>query len=286
MQRRSGRIDGQVLANPGGDLRLAGMRFGGEQALVEVLRIALQGDHVQRGDTGRQLQQVIGTGVGQAGEAGHHRGAVHQRQRLLGAQGQRRPAELAMHFGGAAAFTAIQHLTLAGERCSDIGQRGQVAAGTDRTFLRNQRQHVVFEKCLHALQQLDAHAGHAVGQRTQASGEHGAGGFGVQQLAQAATMKGEQVLRQRFDLMQWHRYHAGIAIAGGDAIDHAFAVQQGVEKLRAAGDAAAKDFVRLQSCRRTALRHGQHVLDAQKVFAKDHGLSHDAGPVCSRRDRS
>ncbi len=191
-----------------------------------------------------------------------------------------------MHFGGAAALAAIQHLALAGEGGSDIGQWGQVTAGADRAFLRNQRQHIVFEKCLHAFQQLDAYTGHAMGKRTQARGEHGAGGFGVQQLAQPAAMKGEQVLRQRLDLMQRHRHHAGIAIAGGNAVDHALAVQQGVEKLCAAGDAAAKGLVRLQPCRRTALRHGQHVLDAQKVFAKDHGLSHDAGPVCSRRDRS
>jgi predicted trehalose synthase len=39
MQRRGRRVDGQVLAQPRGDLHLPRVRLGGEQALVEVLRL-------------------------------------------------------------------------------------------------------------------------------------------------------------------------------------------------------------------------------------------------------
>jgi hypothetical protein len=85
------------------------VRLGGEQALVEVLRVALQRDHVERGDARGQLQQVVGAGEGQAGQAGHHRGAVHQRQGFLGPQHQRGPAQFAVHVGGLAAFATEQH---------------------------------------------------------------------------------------------------------------------------------------------------------------------------------
>ena len=40
MQRCGRRVDGQVLAQPRGDLHLPRVRLGGEQTLVEVLRVA------------------------------------------------------------------------------------------------------------------------------------------------------------------------------------------------------------------------------------------------------
>ncbi|MNF96344.1 hypothetical protein D3C84_791310 [compost metagenome] len=129
MQWCGRRVDGQVLAQPRGDLHLPRVRLGGEQALVEVFRIALQGDHIQRRDAGGQLQQVVGAGVGQAGEAGHDRGTVHQRQGFLGTQHQWLPAELAVHVRGGAALTVEQHVTLAGQGRGHIGQRRQVTAG-------------------------------------------------------------------------------------------------------------------------------------------------------------
>jgi hypothetical protein len=64
--------------------------------------------------------------------------------------------------------------------------------------------------------------------------------LGVEQFAQAATVEGVQMTRQRFDVMQRHRHHAGVAVAGGHAVDHAFLVQQRVEELRALGDALAE----------------------------------------------
>jgi len=144
----------------------------------------------------------------------------------------------------------------------------------------------VLEKGLHTLEQLDAHARNAVGQRAQARGEHGAGRFGIQQLDQAAAVEGEQVLRQRLDLRQRHRHHAGVAVAGGHTVDHPFAVEQGIEELGAAGNALAKAVVGLQACRCAAFGHGQHVLDAQMVLAKDHGFRCGVVHVRSRKGRS
>jgi len=104
MQGGGGRVDGQVFAQPRGDLHLPRVWFGGEQALVEVFRVALQGHHIERGDARGQLQQIVGAGEGQAGQAGHHRGAVHQCQGFLGAQDQRLPAQLAVNVGRRTAF--------------------------------------------------------------------------------------------------------------------------------------------------------------------------------------
>ena len=162
VQRRQGCGHGQILTQPGGDLGLARMRLGGEQALVEVFRVAFQRHHVERGNARGQLQQVLGAGIGQAGQGGHHCGAVHQRQGFLRAQGQRRPTEFFMHVCRAAPLALVHHLALAAEGGGDVGQRGQVAAGTDRTFFRDQRQHIEFEKRLQAFQQFHAHPGHTV----------------------------------------------------------------------------------------------------------------------------
>jgi len=105
------------------------MRLGGEQALVEVLGVALQGDHVQRGDARGQLQQVIGTGIGQARETGHDGGAVHQRQSFFRTQYQRLPTQFAVYVGRLPAFATEHHFTLAGQGRGDVGQRCQITAG-------------------------------------------------------------------------------------------------------------------------------------------------------------
>ncbi|MNG38569.1 hypothetical protein D3C84_1263280 [compost metagenome] len=60
VQRRGWRVDGQVLAQPGGYLHLPWMRFGGEQALIEVFRVAFQRQHIERADARGQLEQVLG----------------------------------------------------------------------------------------------------------------------------------------------------------------------------------------------------------------------------------
>jgi len=123
-----------------------------------------------------------------------------------------------------------------------------------------------------ALQQLHAYARYAMAQRLQTRRQHGTGGLGVEQLAQAATVKGVQMTRQGFDVFQWHRHHAGVAVAGGHAVDHAFLVQQRVEELRALGDALAVRGIVLQASGYLAVGQGQHVFDAQGAFTKGDGL--------------
>ncbi|MNV38697.1 hypothetical protein D3C71_1302590 [compost metagenome] len=262
------------------------MRFGGEQALVEMLWITLQGDHVQRGDARGQLQQIIGAGEGQAGEAGHHCSAVHQRQGFFRTQHQRLPAEFAMHFCSLAAFAAEHHFAFAGQRGGDVGQWRQITAGTHRALFRNQRQNVVFEERLQAFQQLHPNPGNAVAQRLQTRRQHRAGGLGIEQFAQPAAVERVQVLRQRLDVMQRHCHHAGIAIAGGHAIDHAFLVQQGIEEPCPFGNALAVRRVALQLRRRLTVGQGQHVFDAQREFAEGYRLKRWRRHRSSRKGKS
>ncbi|MNF93990.1 hypothetical protein D3C84_766850 [compost metagenome] len=191
-----------------------------------------------------------------------------------------------MDFGGAAALTAIHHLTLATEDSGHVGQRSQIAAGADRAFLGDQRQHVMLEEGLQPFQQFHPHPGHPVAQRLQTGGQHGAGARLIQQLAQAAAVEGVEVPRQRLDLMQRHGHHAGVAIAGGDAVDHAFLVQQAVEKARALGNLLAEGGVALQLRAGAALGQGDHLLDGQRHFAEGHGVRLMGGHARSRTGRS
>jgi len=128
------------------------------------------------------------------------------------------------------------------------------------------------DKGLQPLQQFDAHTRHAVAQRLQARRQHSAGGLGVEQLAQPATVEGVEVARQGFDVLQRHGHHARIAVAGGHTVDHAFLVQQRVEKARALGDALAVVGVVLQTGRRLTIGQGQHVFNAQRGLAEGYWL--------------
>ncbi|MOA44092.1 hypothetical protein D3C78_1663200 [compost metagenome] len=99
-------------------------------------------------------------------------------------------------------------------------------------------------------------------------------------------MEGKQVLGQRLDLVQRHGHHAGVAVAGGDAVDHAFLVQQGVEEARALGDLLAVGGVVLQLRAGLALGQGHDLLDGQVGFAEDHRIRLMCRHVLSRTDRS
>ena len=125
---------------------------------------------------------------------------------------------------------------------------------------------------MQAFQQFHTHPGHAMAQRLQTRRQYGASSLGIKQFAQAATVKGVQMTRQGFDVLQRHRHYAGVAVAGGHAVDHAFLVQQRVEELRALGDALAVRGIVLQASGHLAVGQGQHVFDAQGAFTKGDGL--------------
>ncbi|MNP41215.1 hypothetical protein D3C76_1349040 [compost metagenome] len=167
-----------------------------------------------------------------------------------------------------AACALVHHFALNGQGGGDVGQRCQVAAGAHRAFLGNQRQDVVGEKVAQALQQQQAYPRNAMAQRAQPGGQHCACGRRVEMTTQAATVEGVQVTRQGLDMLHRHGNHAGVAVAGGDAIDHAFLVQQGVEEACAAVDVLAIPGVVLQVRRGAAFSQGNDFFDRQWRLAK------------------
>ncbi len=155
----------QVLAQPGRHVLHAGMRLHREQGFVEVVVVAVQRERGQRRDARDQARQVIGAVPGQAGQAGHYRGAVHQCKGFLGAQHQWLPAELTVHLGTVAALPLVHHFTFTGQGRGDVGQGRQVATGAHRAFFGDQRQDVVGQEVAQALQQHQAHTRYAMAQR-------------------------------------------------------------------------------------------------------------------------
>ncbi|MCY1397500.1 hypothetical protein D9M71_125070 [compost metagenome] len=85
-------------------------------------------------------------------------------------------------------------------------------------------------------------------------------------------MEGVQVTGQGFDVLQRHRDHAGVAVAGGDAVDHPFLVQQRVEEACAAGNGFAVLGVALQLRGGLAVGQCQHLFDAKCGLAEGYRL--------------
>ena len=245
---------------------------------------------VAGGDARRQPAQVIGAAPGQAGQRGHHRGAVHDRQSFLGPQLQRRQAVFGQGFGGGPHPAAVQDLAFAAQHRGHVGKRGQVTAGADRTFGRDQRQDVVFKQGLQLAQQAQADARHALRQRGQARDQHGAGFFGVQETAQANAVVGVQAMRQFGDLGRRDHHRARIAVAGADAVDGAVFGDQAVDELGAAVDARLEAGLVRQPAAGIAAGQVGHVLDAQRaaVDVEGTGVSRSAchGGWVPRTDRS
>ena len=102
---------------------------------------------------------------GQARERGHERGAVGQREPLLGLQHERLDAR-ARPRTSAASRVWPSNATRASpsERAADVGQRDQIAARPARAALGDQRDHVVVEQLEQPLDQLDPNARVALGQ--------------------------------------------------------------------------------------------------------------------------
>ncbi len=97
-------------------------------------------------------------------------------------------------------------------------------------------------------------------------------------------MEGVKVAWQGFYVLQGHGDHTGIAVAGGDAIDHAFLVQQRIQEAGAAFDTLAVRPIVLQGYRGTAFGQGQDVFDHQRQLAEGYRLMrvhrHRSSVVC------
>ncbi len=149
---------GQIGAQPGGHILHARMRLDREQRFVEVMGVAVQRERGHRRDARGEARQVGGAVPGQAGQARHDGGAIHDRQALFRPQAQRRDAGLAQRIGSRHLDATAQHFTFTAQHRREIGQRRQVAAGADRAFAGDQRQQVGIKQAHDLLEQIDADA--------------------------------------------------------------------------------------------------------------------------------
>ena len=92
--------------------------------------------------------------------------------------------------------------------------------------------------------------------------------------------------RQGFDVLQGHRHHARVAVPRGHAVDHAFFIQQRVEKARALGNALAVFGVVLQTGRCLTIGQRQHVFNAQRGLAEGYWLMRMRRHRSSRKGKS
>lgn len=90
-------------------------------------------------------------------------------------------------------------------------------------------------------------------------------------------MKGIQLARQVIDVVVGHRPGAGVAVAGGDAVDHTVFFQQLREKTLATFDAGAEFRARRQRDATAALSDGENILQRQGCAIQDQGGSRLSG---------
>ena len=266
----------QVLAQALRHARLAGMRLGGEQHRIEMVGIAVAGQHVERRQPGGEPRQVLRTVERQAGQRRHHRGAIHDGQAFLGAQRQRRHADLGQRLARGAPPAPVHDVAFAAQHGRHVRQRRQVAAGADRALGRDQGQHIVAQQGFQPFQQRQADAGHAAHQRRQARGEYRARLGLVQEAAQPAAVVRVKVVRQFRHQRGRDVDRARIAVAGGHAIDDALLLQQPAEEVRPARDACAETGIPREHGGHLPARQRHHVLDAQRCVAEDRrcGFTH------------
>ncbi|MNJ40634.1 hypothetical protein D3C77_355340 [compost metagenome] len=258
----------QVFPQPGRDALHAGVRLGGKQPLVEVEGVAPHGDAHQRGDPGRQPHQVVGAGIGEAGQRRHHRGAVHQCQPLFRSQGQGGDSQLLIDLGGGAQHTIMMELALPHQHGGDVGERRQIAAGPDGTLFRDARHQILLQQPAEPLKQRRADPGDSLRQRAEPGRQHGAGGIELEIRPQPAAVKAGQVQRQLGHQLGRHRPGHRVAVAGGHPVDDPLFGQQPVEKIGAPLDAGHEGGIRVEHGPGTAFGQGHHVFDGQRRGAE------------------
>ncbi len=188
-----------------------------------------------------------------------------------------------MQLGRRQRRAGVRGLALADQQRRDVGERRQIAARADRALLRDQRHDVEVEQIDEALEQLEPDAGEAPAERGEPGREHRARRSMGEMGAEAAAVEARELQRQLLDQRARHALRAGIAVAGGDAIDHAVLVEQAVEEGRALGDPAGEGRVVGEAHRGALLRDREHVLDGQRPGAEDDRFGVGAGHGAERK---
>ena len=264
---------GEVGAQPGADPHLARVRLGAHQRLVEVGRIAQQGQAGHRGQAADQLRHLFGAMEGERRQPGHHGRAVHDREAFLGLQLDGAEAGLGEGLGRTHHLAVVENVPLTGEGAGDVAERGQVAAGPDRAFGRDQRQDVEAQHVAEQADEIEADARPAAHQGDQAHGHHGPGLVRFQHAAEATAVETGQVQRQFCDQGIGHAAGDAVAIAGGDAVDHTFTGQGRLDMAGRAGDGGEGGFLAGQAQGDLTRGQGPDIVNGKVAVAKGDTLA-------------
>ena len=258
----------QIRPQPGRDPLHAGMGLGRKQPLVEVEGIAPHGDADQGGDPGRQLHQVFGAGIGEAGQRRHHRGAVHQRQPLFWPQHQGGDAEGVIDLGRAGQLAIPIEFALPHQHGGHVGERGKIATGADRALFGDAGDEILLQQPAEPGQQGRAHPGYSLGQGAEPGRQHGAPRLQAQVFPQATAVKTGQVQGQLGHQGRGHGPGHRVAIASGHPIDDPLVCQQSVEKIGAPLDAGGEGGIRVELGAGAAPGQGHHLLYGEGAGAE------------------
>ena len=210
----------------------------------------------------RQVGELSGCSRRDAGERAHERGAVEQRQPLLGLERERLQAQLSQHLAGVARLPVEGDPRIAGDRTSHVGKRNQVATGPARAALGDLRHDVVVEQFEQSLHQLHAHAGVALGQAVGPQQHRDPHDLWRRKRTGPATHEPEQILLQLGRLGRGDLPVRAVAQSGGHAVDRDFLGDQGSLQLETGGDGVGRG--RRQRHRPVAARYGERIGDRER----------------------
>ena len=120
-----------------------------------------------------------------------------------------------------------------------MGERGEIAAGTDRTLLWDVWVDIGVEQADQPLQQQRADTGVALAERVGAEQDRGAHDIFGERIAHPGRVALDELALQFFYLIGGDHHIAQLPEAGGEAVDLVAAAQQPLDEGAAAVDAGA-----------------------------------------------
>ena len=186
----------------------------------------------RRGDVGGAHQHVE-IGEGQHQHAEHPVGAVDQRQSLLGAQRDGSDAGSRHRLGA---------LTFADQGKGNGGERGEIAAGTQRTVFVNRRDDVGVQQGEDRVDHHLPHTREPHRQRARPQQHHRPHDFCLDERPHAGRMRSDEGALQLLASFRWDHRRRQRTEAGGDAVHRSVACGQTFDDRRAASDRDAGRF--------------------------------------------
>ena len=176
---------------------------------------------------------------------------VRARPSLASSSSGSRPSS-ASTSSGLAHVALVEHLGLADQRAADVGERHEVAGRAARAALGDQRQDVVVEQVQQPLDQLQPHAGVALGQAVGPEEHRRPGHLRRGDLAGAGAEEAQHVLLQGGGLGGRDLPVRAVAEAGRDPVDRDLAGDQVALELARGARSGAPRPARASPARRGA----------------------------------